>query len=437
MSPSRIVGKQVKFYSMKILGVSARQVLDSRGNPTVEAEVFTVDGKFSAMVPSGASTGEREALELRDGGRAFMGKSVNKAVENIEEVITPTILGMDVTEQEDIDKTMLELDGTKTKSKLGANAILAVSMAVCRAGAFSKGKPLYAHLADLSSRTGEIMPTMQLNVMNGGKHAGLENDIQEQMLLPTGATTYSEALQIGVETYHVLKNILRKKFGHQGILLGDEGGFVPKVSNVEERLEYMLQAIEEAGYSGKIFLALDAASSEFFKDGKYNLYGKLYSSEELIDYYSDLVSKYEILSLEDGMAEDDWTGWKELTARLGKRINIVGDDLLVTNTEYIKKAIKEKSCNALLLKLNQIGTVTESIDAANLSYKHDWQVIVSHRSGETEDAFIADLAVGLDAGQSKFGGLARSDRNSKYNQLLRIEEALGERAKYAGMQPFK
>lgn len=422
---------------MRILRVTGRQVLDSRGNPTVEAEVYTVDGVFSAIVPSGASTGEREALELRDGRRMYLGKSVFKAVENIEEVIAPEILGMNVLSQKEIDEKMIELDGTKTKSNLGANAILAVSMAVCRAGAAADNKPLYMHLANLSGRRGDIMPTMQLNVMNGGKHAGLENDIQEQMIMSTGAHSYSEALQIGVEVYHVLKNVLKDKFGHQGILLGDEGGFVPKVFNVEERLDLMMKAIEEAGYLEEISLALDAASSEFYRDEKYNLYDKIYSSGELIDFYSYLGSKYPILSLEDGMAENDWAGWKELTSKLGGKLNIVGDDLLVTNTTYIRKAMKEKSCNALLLKLNQIGTVTESIEAATLSFKNNWQVIVSHRSGETEDAFIADLAVGLDAGQSKFGGLARSDRNSKYNQLLRIEDTLGERAKYAGMTPFK
>jgi len=422
---------------LKILKILARQVLDSRGSPTVESEVLTSKGGFSAMVPSGASTGEREALELRDGGKAYMGKSVTKAVENIKKVIAPSVVGFDARRQRDIDETMIELDGTKTKSRLGANAILAVSMAVCRAGADSGDEPLYAYLAKLSGREGKTLPTMQLNVMNGGKHAGLENDIQEQMIVPAGAKSYSEALQMGVEAYYALKDILHRKFGPQGTLLGDEGGFVPKVSNVEERLEYMLQAIEQTGCSKEIFLALDSASSEFYNKGEYNLYGKLYSSEELIDFYRGLVSKYGILSLEDGMAENDWQGWKMLTAKLGNKINIVGDDLLVTNTEYIQRAIREESCNALLLKLNQIGTVTEAIDAANLSFKNGWQVVVSHRSGETEDAFIADLVVGLDAGQSKFGGPARSDRNAKYNQLLRIEEALGDRATYAGMRPFK
>ena len=422
---------------MKILKVLARQVLDSRGSPTVEAEILTSKGGFSAMVPSGASTGEREALELRDGGKAYMGKSVTKAVENIMKVIAPSVVGLDARRQRDIDETMIELDGTKTKSRLGANAILAVSMAVCRAGAASRDEPLYAYLAKLSGREGKTLPTTLLNVMNGGKHAGLENDVQEQMMVPAGAKSYSEALQMGVETYYALKDILYKKFGPQGTLLGDEGGFVPKVSNMEERLEYMLQAIEQAGYPKEIFLALDSASSEFYHKGEYNLYGKSYSSGELIDFYRGLVSKYGILSLEDGMAENDWQGWKELTAKLGNKINIVGDDLLVTNTEYIQKAIRERSCNALLLKLNQIGTVTEAIDAANLSFKNGWQVVVSHRSGETEDAFIADLVVGLDAGQSKFGGPARSDRNAKYNQLSRIEEALGDKATYAGMRPFE
>ncbi len=421
----------------EILNVFARQVLDSRGNPTVEAEVVTGRGRFSAIVPSGASVGEREAVELRDGGKAYHGRSVNKAVRNVREVIAKKIRGMDATEQEGIDEAMISMDGTRTKSKLGANAILSVSMAVCRAGAAAEGLPLYKYLAKLSGRKGVTLPVMQLNVMNGGKHAGLKDDIQEQMILPVRARTYSEALRMGVETYHALKGILKKRFGAYGILVGDEGGFVPRVSGVEERLEYMTMAVEEAGYSGEIFLGLDSASSEFYRQGKYHLYGKDYDSGELIDFYADLISKYKIVSLEDGMAEDDWRGWTELMSELGDKVNIVGDDLLVTNVEYIRRAIDERCCDTLLLKLNQIGTVTESIEAADLCFKNGWKVVVSHRSGESEDAFIADLAVGLDAGQCKFGAPCRSDRNCKYNRLLRIEEELGGEGRYAGTEPFK
>ena len=421
----------------EILNVFARQVLDSRGNPTVEAEVVTGRGRFSAIVPSGASVGEREAVELRDGGKAYHGRSVNKAVRNVREVIAKKIRGMDATEQEGIDEAMISMDGTRTKSKLGANAILSVSMAVCRAGAAAEGLPLYKYLAKLSGRKGVTLPVMQLNVMNGGKHAGLKDDIQEQMNLPVRARTYSEALRMGVETYHALKGILKKRFGAYGILVGDEGGFVPRVSGVEERLEYMTMAVEEAGYSGEIFLGLDSASSEFYRQGKYHLYGKDYDSGELIDFYADLISKYKIVSLEDGMAEDDWRGWTELMSELGDKVNIVGDDLLVTNVEYIRRAIDERCCDTLLLKLNQIGTVTESIEAADLCFKNGWKVVVSHRSGESEDAFIADLAVGLDAGQCKFGAPCRSDRNCKYNRLLRIEEELGGEGRYAGTEPFK
>jgi len=420
-----------------ILKVFARQVLDSRGNPTVEAEVTTSKGRFLAIVPSGASKGEREAIELRDGGKTYHGKSVNEAVKNVREVIAPKICGMDAIEQKEIDKIMINLDGSKTKSRLGANAILSVSMAVCRAGAAAESIPLYKFLALLSGRKGVTLPVMQLNIMNGGKHAGLEDDIQEQMIIPVRAKTYSEALQMSVETYYTLRGILKKRFGAYGTLVGDEGGFVPEISSVEERLEYIAQAIEETGYSDKIFLGLDAASSEFYRQGKYHLYGKEYDSGELVEFYADLVSRYEIVSLEDGMAENDWHGWSELMSELGNKINVVGDDLLVTNIEYIQRAIAEKCCDTLLLKLNQIGTVTEAIEAANLSFKSGWNIIVSHRSGESEDTFIADLAVGLDAGQGKFGGPSRSDRNCKYNQLLRIEEELNDKGRYAGIEPFK
>jgi enolase len=418
------------FFLSKILEAKARQVFDSRGNPTVEAEVKTKKGVFRAIVPSGASTGTNEALELRDGGKSFGGKAVTKAVENVNRIIAPKVKGFDVLKQKELDQLMIDLDGTKTKSKLGANAILSVSMAACCAAAADEELPLFEYLGKISKRKGVTLPAPQLNVMNGGKHAGLEEDIQEQMIWPTKAKSFAEAFQMGIETYHALKKILKKKFGAQGTLLGDEGGFVPPVKSVQERLDLIMQAIKEAGYEGQIDLALDSASSEFFAGGKYRLYGKEYSPGELVDFYAELVAAYPITSLEDGMAEEDWEGWKELTAKLGNRMQIVGDDLLVTNPEKIKRAIQEKSCNALLLKVNQIGTVTESIEAANISFKNNWGVVVSHRSGETEDSFIADLVVGLGAGQSKFGAPARTDRNAKYNELLRIEEMLGKKAKF-------
>ena len=362
-----------------------------------------------------------------------MGKAVGKAVANINQAIASKIAGMDCSLQSEIDKAMIELDGTENKEKLGANAILAVSMATCRAGAASKGKKLFEHIAELSGNKGVTLPSPQMNVMNGGKHAGLEEDIQEQMIVAIGAKTYSEAVQASVETYHTLKKILKKKFGAQATLIGDEGGFVPKVSSVQERLDLMTKAVEEAGYSDIMRLAIDSASSEFFFDGGYKLYGKDYSSVELVDFYADLVGTYStIVSLEDGMAEEDWAGWKALTEKIGGKVQIVGDDLLVTNPQRIKRGIEEKSCNALLLKINQIGSITESIEAAKASKEAGWGVVVSHRSGETEDSFIADFLVGIDAGQSKLGAPARSERNAKYNQLLRIEEGLGQKAQYFG-----
>ncbi|MDP6670712.1 MAG: phosphopyruvate hydratase, partial [archaeon] len=365
-----------------IKSIKARQVLDSRGNPTVEAEVLTEKGSFFGIVPSGASTGANEALEMRDGGKAFSGKAVLNAVGNVNKQIAGKIVGMDCTQQGEIDKAMIELDGTKNKEKLGANAILAVSMAVCRAGATSKGTPLFKYIAELSGNKGEVLPTPQMNVMNGGKHAGLDEDIQEQMIVAVGAKTYNQAVQASVETYHTLKGILKKKFGAQATLIGDEGGFVPKVGSVQERLDLMNQAIEEAGYKGIMSLAIDSASSEFFEGGKYKLYGKEYSPGELVDFYADLVSTYKgIVSLEDGMAEEDWEGWKALTEKIGSKVQIVGDDLLVTNPKRIAKGIEEKSCNALLLKINQIGSISESIEAAKVSKEAGWGIVVSHRSG--------------------------------------------------------
>jgi enolase len=423
----------------EIKSVKARQVLDSRGNPTVEAQVETEKGLFFGIVPSGASTGAKEALELRDGGKAFMGKAVTKAVGNVNEEIAGKIVGMDCTHQAKIDREMIELDGTESKETLGANAILAVSMAVCRAGASSKNMALYEYIAELSGNKGVTLPAPQMNVMNGGKHAGLEEDIQEQMIVATGARDYSEALQASTETYHVLKKLLKSKFNSsQATLIGDEGGFVPKVSSVQERLDLMIEAIEEAGYSDIMNLAIDSASSEFFFDSNYRLYGKEYSSLEIVDFYAELVGTYRnIVSLEDGMAEEDWDGWQALTRKIGNKVQVVGDDLLVTNPKRIEQAIEEGSCNALLLKINQIGTITESVQAAKASRSAGWGIVVSHRSGETEDGFIADFCVGIDAGQSKFGAPARSERNAKYNQLLRIEESLGEKAVYYGKKALR
>ncbi len=415
----------------KIKKIIAREVLDSRGNPTIEVDVFTEKCFASAVVPSGASTGTHEALELRDNdGKRYNGKGVLKAVENTNKIISKKIIGLSCENQAHIDKLMIDLDGTENKSKLGGNAILGVSMAVCKAASLEKNIPLFQYLNEISGIKSKkfILPIPQLNIMNGGTHAGMENDVQEQMIMPVKFNSFSEALRAGAEVYHDLGKKLKKKFGSQGILLGDEGGFVPKMSNVEERLDIITEAIEATGYKGKISLALDCASSEFFYSGHYKIGTKEYSCGELIGFYKDLVDKYGIISIEDGMAEDDWNGWKELNKELGKKIQIVGDDLLVTNTERISWAINEKACNSLLLKVNQIGTVTEAIEAANLAFKNKWNVVVSHRSGETEDSFIADLVVGLNAGQSKFGAPARSERTAKYNRLLRIEEELGNKA---------
>ncbi len=421
----------------EIRKIRARQVLDSRGNPTVEANVNTEHGLFCGIVPSGASTGAKEAVELRDGGIAYAGKGVLKAIANVNGKIAPLIEGMDCTKQDEIDNAMIELDGTENKEKLGANAILAVSIAVCRAGAAAKGQRLFEYIAALSGNKGITMPVPQMNVMNGGKHADMEEDIQEQMIVPFGAKNYSKALEAGVETYHTLEKILKKKFGAVGTLVGDEGGFVPQTTTVEEELDFISKAIKEAGYDGKIGLAIDSAATEFFSKGKYRLYGKEYSSGEMVDFYADLIKTYSnIISLEDGLAEEDWKGWKELTAKIGNKIQIVGDDLLVTNPKRIARAIKEKNCNALLLKINQIGTISESLEASKESKKAGWGIVVSHRSGETEDSFISDFAVGIDAGQSKFGAPARSERNAKYNQLIRIEEELGEKAVYLGKKAF-
>jgi len=421
--------------SAVIKHVVAREILDSRGNPTVEADLVTEEGLFRAAVPSGASTGTFEAVEKRDGGERFGGKGVLQAVEAVNGVVAKGVAGMSVTDQEALDRRLIELDGTENKGKLGANALLSVSLAGAKAGAAAHGVPLYEHLAKLSGRDGVTLPVPQMNVINGGKHAGHEDDPQEFMFLPIGAKSFAEAVRMASEIYQTLKRVIKKECGIAGTHLGDEGGFVPPIDSVERRLELILSAIDDAGYTGKVFLGLDCASSEFFHDGTYKIGKQPYTAAELTEYYAELVSKYKIVSIEDGMAEEDWDGWRMMVERLGSTLQIVGDDLLVTNTTRVQKAIETKAANSLLLKVNQIGTITESIRAAQMSLDAGWSVVVSHRSGETEDAFIADLVVGLATGQSKFGAPARTDRTAKYNQLLRIEEQLGDRARY-GTFPF-
>ena len=416
--------------SGKITSIVAREILDSRGNPTVEADLTTAGGRFRAAVPSGASTGTFEAVERRDGGSRYGGKGVLDAVDAVNAVIAPALFRADASDQKAIDTVLLELDGTENKGNLGANAILSVSMAAAKAGAATNGLPLYAYLAGLAGSDGVTLPIPQMNVINGGKHAGLEDDPQEFMLLPVGAESFAEAIRMGSEIYHALRKIIKAECGVAGTHLGDEGGFVPPIASVERRLELMIEAIGEAGYAGNVFLGLDCAASEFFHDGDYRIGETTLDSAGIVDFYEDLVSRFPIISIEDGMQEEDWDGWRRLTERLGGRIQLVGDDLLVTNAERVKRGIEERSVNSLLLKVNQIGTVTEAITAARMATDAGWSVVVSHRSGETEDAFIADLVVGLDTGQSKFGAPARTDRTAKYNQLLRIEEELGDRARY-------
>ena len=420
--------------NFKIKNIRAREVLDSRGNPTVEVDLAAGACCAKSIVPSGASTGIHEALELRDDDRKrYNGKGVLKAVSNVNKIMAKKLAGLDCRQQREIDNILIELDGTENKSRLGANAVLGVSMAVCKAGAICSGKKLYQYIQKLSNSKKLMLPVPQMNVINSGKHAGVDNDIQEHMIMPVGFKSFSDAIRAGVETYHSLKNILKQRYGDKAILLGDEGGFAPPIENVEERLELMMKSIEEAGYSGKIKLALDCAASEFFddKNGKYTILGKRYAREELTDYYKNLTKKFPIASIEDGFAQDDWEGWALFNRELGRKIQIVGDDLLVTSIMRIRKALDEKACNSLLLKVNQIGTVTEAIDAAGISFKNEWNVVVSHRSGETEDIFIADLCVGIGANQSKFGAPARSERTAKYNRLLAIEEDLGKRAMLA------
>lgn len=424
-----------------IEAVNAREVLDSRGNPTIEVEVTLFDGSWGrAIVPSGASTGVHEALELRDGDvNRYSGKGVHLAVENVNTHIAELLMGWDGTQQRDIDLSMIELDGTENKSRLGANAILGVSLALAKAASASLGLPLYRYIGGVHAH---VLPVPMLNILNGGAHTGWQStDAQEFMIMPLGAPTFSEALRWGAEVYHALRSVLKTK-GYT-TLVGDEGGFAPTLSANREAVEIILEAISIAGYKPgeEISIALDPAASEFYDDKK-KLYklrteDKELTSEEMVNYWVDWVEEFPIVSIEDGLAQDDWSGWKTLTEKIGEKIQIVGDDLLVTNPKRVQKGIDEKACNALLVKLNQIGTLTETIEAVELCKKAGWRAVTSHRSGETEDTTIADLAVALNMGQIKTGAPARSDRVAKYNQLLRIEEGLGEAASYAGWSALK
>jgi len=418
----------------EIKKIHAREVLDSRGNPTVEVDVVTEEGVFRAMTPSGASAGQHEALELRDGDKErYFGKGTLKAVKNVNKNIAPKIVGLDCIHQETIDNIMLKLDGTENKDNFGANAILPVSMAVTKAGSAAKNLPLYQYIGELFGVIPHMLPVPMCNVINGGKHAGQENSIQEHMLMPTGAKSFSEGIRMASESYHHLAKLLKQKFGAGGVLIGDEGGFAPaQISDVNERLDLMLKAVENAGYKDMMKIALDPASSEFFYDGTYKIGKKSFSGGEMVDFYVDLCKKYPIISIEDGLAEDDWKSWVEMTKKLGTKVQIVGDDLFVTNTKRIQKGIEMSAANSVLIKLNQIGSVTETLNAIKMAHDQGWTAVVSHRSGETEDSFIADLVVGTSAGQIKTGAPARSDRNAKYNQLLRIEEELGKEAEYPG-----
>ena len=414
--------------------LKARQILDSRGTPTVEVDCTLSDGSFGrAAVPSGASTGSHEALELRDGDKKlFGGKSVLKAVSNVDGIFA-ILKGMDAGDQRAVDEKMIAFDGTDHKSKLGANAILGISMAVARARAVSEKLPLYRSLAkQFSVKETGLLPVPMMNVMNGGKHADSGLSLQECMIVPCGFSRFSDALRAGVEVFMVLKNLLHAA-GHI-TAVGDEGGFAPRVKDSAEAFSFLTKAIEEAGYAGKVKLAIDAAASEFCAKGVYTVDGKQFSSTELTAFYAALCDRYPIVSIEDSHSEDDWDGFKEMQTTLGKQIQLVGDDLLVTNVERLERAIKEKAANAILIKLNQIGTVSETVDAIELAQKNGWRAVVSHRSGETEDTFIADLAVALSTGQIKTGSASRTDRVCKYNQLLRIEEELGAKAKY--VSPF-
>ena len=431
---------------LEIRLIRAREILDSRGNPTVEVDVVTEDGRFIASVPSGASTGMYEAVELRDNDKKrYNGNGVLKAVHNINLIIAKKLIGMDVCKQKEIDNIMIKLDGTNNKSKLGANAILAVSMACCRAGAAANEMPLYKYIQKLSENKELIMPVPSFNVINGGRHARNNLTMQEFMILPVGAEDFKEAMKIGDEVYNVLKKIIGEKYGKEAINVGDEGGFAPNVSNNEEGLKLLKDAIKKSGYEKKVRIGIDAAASEFFKNREYNIGFKsgkkdLKNGKEMIDMYESFIKNYQLISIEDPFDQDDWRGYVSFNKLFGKKIQIVGDDLLVTNIERIKIAIKKKACNTLLLKINQIGTISEAIEAFNLAKKAGWNIMVSHRSGETEDSFIADLSVGLGTGEIKSGAPCRSERLSKYNRLMRIEEELiekGIRVKYFGERMLK
>jgi len=418
--------------------INAREILDSRGNPTVEVDVVLDDGAWGrAAVPSGASTGDNEALELRDGDKnRYGGKGTLKAVQNVLGPIAEEVVGMEATDQVAIDQAMIDLDGTPTKANLGANAILGVSLATAKAAANSLGMPLYRYIGGTEAR---VLPVPMMNILNGGKHAADSTDMQEFMILPVAAPSFNEAVRWCAECYAALKGVLKKRGYNTSV--GDEGGFAPSLKSNAEAFEVILEAITKAGYKPgeQIFLGMDPASSEFYQDGKYVLAkeGKTLSSAEMVDWYVNAINQYPIISLEDGMAQDDWEGWKLLYQKVGNKIQLVGDDLLVTNVKFVERAIKEKACNSLLCKVNQIGTLTEAIDASRMSQRAGWTVVVSHRSGETEDSTIADLVVALNAGQIKTGAPCRSDRIAKYNQLLRIEEELGDVAMYAGKSAFK
>ena len=417
-----------------ITHIHAREILDSRGNPTVEVDLQLNDGSFGrAAVPSGASTGEHEAVELRDGGDRYMGRGTEQAVRNVNATLGPALIGQDALDQRNVDNLMIELDGTDNKSKLGANAILGVSMATAKAAADHKGLPLFQSLGDENAST---LPIPMMNILNGGSHADNNVDIQEFMVFPIGAESFSQALRMGTEIFHNLKSVLKAKGLNTAV--GDEGGFAPNLRSNEEAIEVILEAIEKTGYSsGKdIFLALDVAASETYNNGAYHLdsENKVLSAEEMVSYYKDLLKKYPIVSIEDGLDENDWDGWQKMNTELGNSIQIVGDDLTVTNIPRLQRAIDEKSMNAILIKLNQIGTMSETIDTIALAKANNYGTIISHRSGETEDTIIADFAVAMNAGQIKTGSASRTDRICKYNQLLRIEETLDKRADFPGKE---
>mgnify|MGYP000881788784 FL=1 len=420
-----------------IVEIYAREVLDSRGNPTVEVEVTTENGIVgTAIVPSGASTGVHEAVELRDGDKArYLGKGTLNAVNNVNEKIADELIGFDVFDQVGIDRALIQIDGTDNKSNLGANAILGVSMAVARAASIESDTPLYEYIGGVNAKT---LPVPMMNILNGGEHADNNVDIQEFMVMPAGAVSFKEALRMGTEVFHNLKTVLKSKGYNTAV--GDEGGFAPNLNSNEEALQTIMEAIKKAGYvPGKdIFLALDVASSEMYENGKYNFKGegKVYTSEELVNYYSNLVNKYPIISIEDGLSEDDWDGWKLLTEKLGNKVQLVGDDLFVTNYSRLNLGINKGIANSILIKLNQIGTITETLDAIELAKTNGYTCVISHRSGETEDTTIADLAVAVNSGQIKTGSASRTDRICKYNQLLRIEDRLGENSKFLGLSAF-